>query len=86
MAQDDLAADCQTQSCPSNHAFGSKERLEEMGQIIWGDTWTGVGNHRLNHARCARAAVLLEPRAQGDTAGRPYRLQGIDAEVVSKLS
>ena len=56
-----------------------------MAQIVWGNAWTSVGDHRLNRARCARAAVPLEPRAQGDTASGPYCLQSIDAEVKQHL-
>ena len=47
MAKGDLATDGQTQSCPSNCAFGRKEWLEEMRQIVWGHAWTGVGDQYL---------------------------------------
>src|SRR5262249_11818944 len=85
MIEDDLAADRQPQPGSPDHAFSSEKRLKDVGQILGRNSRTGVGDYGFDHIRGVWAPVWPAARTESDTATRPDRLHGVDAQVEQDL-
>jgi hypothetical protein len=85
MAEHNLAADRQPQSCPAHHTFGREKWLKYMRKILGRNSRTGISHDDFYHLCRLSIFLRLEPRAQGNTATRPDGLQGIHAQIQQDL-
>src|SRR5262245_21022514 len=85
MAANDLTADCQPQASSPNLAFGGKEWLKNMRQIVRGNPWASIGDLDLAPAGRAEGPGRLAVGPQGHPPGRPDGLEGIHAQIEQDL-